>query len=63
MDFFLPARPEGPALAMVGLGHRGIGFQFADQLIVSLGLLPCQINVENEQRNQAHDGHVVGCRT
>ena len=63
MDLFLPARPEGPALAMMGLGHRRIGFQFADQFIVGLGLLPRQINVENEQRNQPHDGHIVRRRT
>ena len=63
MDFLLPAGAEGPALAMVGLGHRRIGFQFADQFIVGLGLLPRQINVENEQRNQPYDGHIVRRRT
>ena len=62
-DFPSPARPEWPRLAMVRLGHRRIGFQFADQIVVGLGLLPRQINVEDEQRNEPHDGHVVGRRT
>ena len=62
MDFFLPAGLEGPSLAMVGFGHRGIGFELADKLIVGLRLLPREIDVEDEQRNQAHDGDVVGGR-
>src|SRR5689334_18670249 len=48
---------------MMGLGHRRIGFQFADQFIVGLGLLPRQINVENEQRNQPYDRDIVRRRT
>ena len=63
MNFFLPARPEWPRLAMVSFGHRRIGLQLTDQFVVGLGLFPRQINIENEQRNEPHDGHVVGRRT
>ena len=63
VDFFLPPGTERPSLAVVSLGHGGTGFKLTDQLIVGARLLPRQIAVEEEQRNQAHDGHVIGCRT
>ena len=63
MNFFLPPWPEGPSFAMVSLGHGGIGFQFANELIIGPGLLPCQVNVEDEQRNQPYNRHVVRRRT
>src|ERR1700720_4846246 len=44
-------------------GHCRIGFQLADQFVVSPGLFPRQINVKDEQRNQPHDGHIVRRRT
>ena len=31
MDFFLPSGLEGPGLAMVCFGHRGIGFELLNQ--------------------------------
>src|SRR5215467_1339750 len=41
-------------------GHLRVGFQLADQFVVGLGLLPCQIAIEDEQRNHADDGNIVG---
>src|SRR5208282_2100094 len=49
-----------PSLAMVSLGHRGIGFQVRNQVVVGLCLLPCQIAIKGQERNQGHDGYVVG---
>jgi len=62
MDSFCHPGRKGPTLAMMGLCHRRIGFQLADQFIVGLRLLPRQINVENEQRISPR-WYIVWCRT
>src|SRR5579864_1370039 len=60
--FFGPARFERPGLAMVRLGHRRIGFKLLDENVVGVRLLPREVDVESEQRNQAHNRDVVGGR-
>src|SRR5579862_3699562 len=44
------------------LGHRGIGFELRDEHVVGVRLLPREIDEEGKQRNEAHDGDVVGGR-
>src|SRR5581483_54559 len=48
---------------MMRLGHRRIGFQFRNQHIVGVRLLPCQVDIEGQQRDQSHDWNVVRRRT
>ena len=63
MNFFLPAWLERPGLAMMGLGQGGIGFKLRDEHIVGMRLPPRQINVEGQQRDQAHNRYIVRSRT
>ena len=46
----------------MGFRESCVAFQLRDQLIVGVGLLPRQINVEGQQRNQAYDRHVIWSR-
>src|SRR5262249_15179752 len=49
----------GPCLAMVSFGHRWIGLELLDEVVIGLCLFPCEIDVEDEQRDQSHDGDIV----
>src|SRR4029077_2275784 len=63
VNFFRPPRLEGPGLAMMRLGHCRISFKLLDQNVVGVRLLPREIDVEDQQWNQAHNRNVVRRRT
>src|SRR5437763_5238884 len=44
------------------LGESGVAFELRNELVIGMRLLPREINVEDEQWNQAHDRNVVGGR-
>jgi len=58
-----PPPPPPSACSVMSLGQGGIAFQLRNQHIVRVRLPPGQINVEGQQRDQAHDRHVVRRRT
>ena len=62
MNFFLPSGFERPGLAMMCFGESGVAFELRNELVIGMRLLPREINVEDEQWNQAHDRNVVGGR-
>src|SRR5260370_26250552 len=63
MDFFLPAGAKRPGLAVVSFGEGRVSFELLNKLIVSTRLLHRQINVEDKQRDEAHNRHIVRSRT
>src|SRR5881275_244675 len=62
VHFLLPSRPERPGLAVMRFCLGGISFQFRDEFVVGVRLLPRQINVEGQQRNHRNDRNVVRSR-
>ena len=60
VDFLLPARLEGPSLAVMRFGQRGVGLELHDEQVIRMGLAPGKNDKESEQRDQRDDGNVVG---
>src|SRR5256885_12186228 len=54
-----PSGLEGPSLAMMRFGQRCIPGELLDQDVISMCLLPGEVDVKRKQRNHRNDRNVV----
>src|SRR5207249_12083046 len=59
MHFFCPSGFERPRLAVMRLSKRRIAFEFRNDQVIGVRLLPREVHVKSQQRNHCNDRHIV----